>query len=122
MLFSCLLMYGYAEEKPKLSDLNTPTQKIGKKEETLGASDKLNWETDIDHAFECAMKEHKNVMVMIECVNCKWCIKMKKGALSDPKVQEKLQSYILLKIQRSDKNCTKFLPDFTGAIPSFYEI
>ena len=35
-------------------------------------------------------------------------------------VQDKLQSYILLKVQRSDKKTAKRIEDFTGAIPSFY--
>lgn len=121
ILFFCLfLVEGYADEKSKPSNINTLTPKTQKIEETLDAFDKLNWETDLDLAFSRAKKEHKNVMVMIECVTCTWCIKMKKGALSDPRVQDKLQSYILLKVQRSDKNSTKYLPDFTGAIPSFY--
>ena len=42
------------------------------------------------------------------------------GALSDPNVQHKLQSYILLKVQRSDKKTASRIEDFTGAIPSFY--
>ena len=40
--------------------------------------------------------------------------------MSDPKVQDKLQSYILLKVQRSDKKNANRIEDFTGAIPSFY--
>ena len=91
-----------------------------KKEETLGAFDKLNWETDMDHAFERAKKEHKNVMIMVEDPRCKWCTKMKKGALSDQSVQDKLQSYILLKVQRSDKKTSKLIKEFAGASPSFY--
>ena len=120
LFFGLFLAEGYAEEKSKPSDIDTLTQKTQKKEETLGAFDKLHWETDLDLAFARAKKEHKNVMVMIECVTCTWCIKMKKGALSDPRVLDKLQSYILVKVQRSDKNSTQYLPDFTGAIPSFY--
>ena len=121
IIFFCLfLVPGYAEVKSRASNVKTTTQKTGAKEETLGAFVNLNWETDIDHAFELAKKEHKNVMVMIECITCKWCIRMKKEALSDPRVHEKLESYILLKVQRSDKNSTKHLPGFSGAIPSFY--
>ncbi len=95
-------------------------QNLQKKEETLGAFDKLIWETDMDYAFERAKKEHMNVMIMVEDRRCKWCKNIKIGALSDPNVQDKLQSYILLKVQRSDKKTANRIQDFTGAIPSFY--
>lgn len=95
-------------------------QKMQKKEGTLGDFEKLSWETDMDHAFERAQKEQKNVMIMVEDRRCKWCKNMKMGALSDPNVQDKLQSYILLKVQRSDKKTAGRIEDFTGAIPSFY--
>lgn len=95
-------------------------QSLQKKEETLAAFEKLIWETDMDLAFERAKREHRDVLIMVEDTRCKWCKNMKKGALSDPKVQEKLQSYILLKVQRSDKATSKRITEFTGAIPSFY--
>jgi len=95
-------------------------QEVQKKEGTLGAFEKLSWETDMDHAFERAKKERKNVMVMVEDTRCRWCKNIKKGALSDPNVQDKLQSYILLKVQRSDTKTASRIEDFSGAIPSFY--
>lgn len=122
-----LLLPACGEETTKQSKVSTlksqkheTIQNMQKKEETLGAFEKLIWETDMDHAFERAKKEHKNVMIMVEDPRCKWCTKMKKGALSDQNVQDKLQSYILLKVQRSDKDTAKRIADFTGAIPSFY--
>lgn len=122
-----LLLPACAEETTKQSKVSTlksqkheTIQSMQKKDETLGAFEKLIWETDMDHAFERAQKEHKNVMIMVEDRRCKWCKNMKIGALSDPNVQEKLQSYILLKVQRSDKKTAKRIKDFTGAIPSFY--
>jgi len=127
VFFGLLFLPVYGEEKSKPEKVSTlksqkheTIQNLKKKEETLGAFDKLNWETDMDHAFERAKKEHKNVMIMVEDPRCKWCTKMKKGALSDQSVQDKLQSYILLKVQRSDKDTAKRIVDFTGAIPSFY--
>ena len=127
LVFSLFLFQGYAEETLKLDKVSTlksqkheTIQSLKKKEETLGAFEKLKWETDMDHAFKRAKTEHKNVMIMVEDVRCKWCKNMKIGALSDPSVQEKLQSYILLKVQRSDKKTAKRIKEFTGAIPSFY--
>jgi len=95
-------------------------QALQKKDETLDTFEKLIWETDMDLAFERAQKEHRNVMIMVEDTRCKWCKNMKVGALSDPNVQAKLQPYILLKVQRSDKETAKRITEFTGAIPSFY--
>lgn len=124
--FSLLLLQGHGEEKTQVSKVTTVhnqkdhTIQESEEKESLGACEKLHWETDMDYAFERAKKEHKNVMVMVEDTHCKWCTKMKKGALSDQKVQDKLQSYILLKVQRSDKKTAKRIVDFTGAIPSFY--
>jgi thioredoxin-related protein len=127
LLFSPFLFTGCSEETTKTAKVSTlksqkheTIQNLQKKEEILGAFEKLIWETDMDHAFERAKKEHKNVMIMVEDPRCKWCTKMKKGALSDQSVQDKLQSYILLKVQRSDKKTAKRIKDFTGAIPSFY--
>ena len=127
IFFGLLFLPACGEEKTKESKVSTlksqkheTIQNMKKKEETLGAFEKLIWETDMDHAFERAKKEHKNVMIMVEDPRCKWCTKMKKGALSDHNVQDKLQSYILLKVQRSDKKTAKRIQDFTGAIPSFY--
>ncbi len=127
IFFSLFLLSGCGEEKTKPVKISTsksqkhePIQSMQKKEETFGAFEKLIWETDMDHAFERAKNENKNVMIMVEDPRCKWCTKMKKGALSDQNVQDKLQSYILLKVQRSDKKTAKRIEDFTGAIPSFY--
>ncbi|HEY9129878.1 MAG TPA: thioredoxin family protein [Sulfurovum sp.] len=105
---------------PLKSQKHETIQTLQKKDVTLDAFEKLIWETDMDLAFQRAKKENKNVMIMVEDTRCKWCKNMKVGALSDPKVQAKLQPYILLKVQRSDKDTSKRITEFTGAIPSFY--
>lgn len=116
-LFCACVIQGHAEQSVKPSQ---ETISKSPEEETLGVFDKLEWETDMNHAFERAKKEHKNVMIMVEEPQCKWCVKMKKGALSDHKVQEKLQAYVLLKVQRSDKDSIKQIEGFTSAMPSFH--
>ena len=124
--FSLCSLQGYGEDQTNISKVAAvksqegDTNKEKEEKESLGAFEALHWETDMDDAFERAENEHKNVMVMIEETHCKWCKKMKQGALSDPKVQDRLQSYILLKVKRSDKKTAKRIRDFTGAIPSFY--
>lgn len=114
---SLIWLSAYAEEAKKPVKIITFKSQ---KHETLGAFEKLIWETDMDHAFELAKRENKNVMIMVEDRHCKWCKNIKVGALSDPRVQKKLKSYILLKVQRSDKKTAERIVDFSGAIPSFY--
>jgi len=80
----------------------------------------LKWNEEIDDAFIQARAEHKKVMVMVEDEHCRWCVKMKKGALSDPGVKKELQKYVLLKIDRADEDDMKVLPDMRGPIPSFH--
>ena len=82
--------------------------------------DTLKWQNDIKVAFELAEKEQKNVIVMVEDPSCRWCVKMKEGALSDNEVQQNLQKYILLKIERSDNVSMESLPGLRGPIPSFH--
>jgi thioredoxin-related protein len=127
IFFVLLFVSLFAEEKlqtEKISSLKSQKhetiQALTCKDETFDAFEKLVWETDMDLAFMRAKKEHKNVMIMVEDTRCKWCKNMKKGALSDPNVQAKLQPYILLKVQRSDKVTAKRITEFSGAIPSFY--
>jgi len=105
---------------PMKSQKHETIQALQKNDKTLDAFEKLIWETDMDLAFERAQKEHRNVLIMVEDTRCKWCKNMKMGALSDPNVQAKMQPYILLKVQRSDKETAKRITEFTGAIPSFY--
>lgn len=80
----------------------------------------LTWHNDIKTAFGLAQKEQKSVMVMVEDVQCRWCVKMKEGALSNTEVQKNLQKYILLKIDRSDNESMESLPGLRGPIPSFH--
>lgn len=124
--FSLCLFQGYGEDISNLSKGTTvenhksDVSKAKEEKELLGAFETLHWETDMDHALERAKKENKHVITMVEEARCKWCKKMKAGALSDARVQQKLQSYVLLKVKRSDKESTKRLAYFTEAIPSFY--
>ena len=80
----------------------------------------LTWLSDLKTAFELAEKEQKIVLVMVEDVRCRWCIKMKEGALSDARVQKNLQKYILLKIDRGDNESMESLAGLRGPIPSFH--
>jgi len=80
LLFGIVILslgaYGDSENSvPEKSTINTPnTQKSDTKVT-------LTWQDDVKTAFELAQKEQKNVMVMVEDVRCRWCIRMKEGAL-----------------------------------------
>jgi len=82
----------------------------------------LKWKTDLGSAFQQATKENKNLVIMVEDTHCKWCIKMKRGALSNVDVQKILKNYILVKIQRSNSSDVKQLNGFDGTIPNLYFI
>jgi len=45
---------------------------------------------------------------------------MKKGALSDPRVQKQLERYLLVRIRRSDREHASKIEAFDGKIPSFF--
>ena len=84
----------------------------------------LTWHSDIDATFMTAKKEKKDVIVMVGEPDCRYCTKMKKRTLSNPKVAALLKKYALVYIRRSDEKSVKFLPNFDGNahgnIPSFF--
>jgi len=97
-----------------------PNVSVVKEETGLEAFNALDWQTELSTAFELAKNEQKNVIVMVEDIHCKWCVKMKKGALSDSQVQEILKRYILVKVLRSNKSEVSQLNRFDGTIPNFF--
>lgn len=90
------------------------------KEERFESFHTLHWETQLDKAFQIAQDEQKNVFVMVEDTHCKWCIKMKRGALSDKRVQERLKQYVLVKVSRGNRDEVNQLELFDDIIPNFY--
>ena len=91
-----------------------------KTEDRLSTISGLSWYSDINTAFNIAQQENKNVIVMVGEENCKWCNKMKKRTLTDIRIKDKFQAYILVSIKRSDEVSVKYLPEFDGNIPSFF--
>jgi|GEM_PF-882302 len=80
----------------------------------------LHWSHNLEKSFALAKAEGKKVMVMVEDVHCRWCKKMKAGALVDEKVKEKLREYVLLKIDRANQKNMEALAGLRGPIPSFH--
>ena len=78
------------------------------------------WMNDLDKALTEAQKSKKPLIVMISEPDCRWCIKMKKGVLSDPRVQKQLERYLLVRIRRSDRVQSSKIESFDGKIPSFF--
>jgi thioredoxin-related protein len=110
-----ILGYSDAQEEKKIVKMTIP-KPVDKTLKIAG----LEWYTDVELGFYIAKKEHKNVIVMVGEDSCRWCKKMKENTLSDPKIQEALQQYILISIKRSDKESVKYVPEFDGNIPSFF--
>ena len=129
ILLAFLLLEGCTDKTDKKSSLVTPdmthestqtsTQTLPDTVETLG---NLSWHSNVKEAFTLAKKENKNVIIMVGEDNCRWCVKMKKKTLTDARVQEQMQKYVLVSIKRSDKEAVKFVPEFDGNIPSFFFI
>ena len=72
----------------------------------------IPWEKDLETAFSKAKTEKKIVMVMAVSEGCKWCEKMKKETLSNPKVAQKLKNYILVMADRETPSEKEQLPPF----------
>ena len=78
------------------------------------------WMSDLDKALAKAKRHGKPLLIMISEPSCRWCIKVKKGPLSDPRVHEALRPYILVKLRRSDHAQSGRIKAFDGKIPSFF--
>lgn len=80
----------------------------------------LEWVKDLDTAFTLAKKEHKDVMVLVEGENCRWCKKLKHRTLTDESVEKRLEKFILVKVMREDKSAMSMLPPEHGVPTVFF--
>lgn len=80
----------------------------------------LEWIKDLDTAFALAKKEHKNVMVLVEGENCRWCTKMKHRTLADETVEKRLEKFIVVKIMREDSKAMSVMPQIKGVPTIFF--
>ncbi len=87
---------------------------------TLSLTADIDWQKDINTAFELAKKEHKNVMVFVEGEHCRWCKKMKHRTLSDKSVEKRLKSYISVRVMQENKDAVKDLPAIEGVPTIFF--
>jgi thiol:disulfide interchange protein len=75
----------------------------------------LHWEENISKALKQASMEGKVVMVMVESSSCRWCQKMKIETLGDSNISDRLQEFVLVKVdreslKRDDILYAKYLP------------
>jgi len=82
------------------------------------SADDLNWEKDLTTAFSKAVTEDKIVMVMVESNSCPWCIKMKERTLNDESISQRLDQFILVKINRDDEKIA-YIP-YAKYVPTIY--
>lgn len=80
----------------------------------------LEWEKDLDTAFEVAQKETKAVMVLVEGEHCRWCTKMKQGTLSDEGIEKRLEKFVVVKVMREDPEAMSVLPKINGVPTIFF--
>lgn len=80
----------------------------------------VEWVKDIDTALTLAKKEHKNIMVLVEGENCRWCKKMKHRTLSDESVEKRLEKFVAVKVMREDSSAMSVLPHVKGVPTIFF--
>jgi len=80
----------------------------------------VEWAKDIETAFTLAKKEHKNIMVLVEGENCRWCKKMKHRTLSDESVEKRLEKFVTVKVMREDPSAMSVLPQIKGVPTIFF--
>jgi thioredoxin-related protein len=79
----------------------------------------LDWAKDLNSAFALAKKEKKNVMVLVESENCRWCKKLKYRTLQDEAVEKRLEKFVVVKVMREDPLAMSKLPSIQGVPTTF---
>lgn len=78
----------------------------------------LVWQNDLNKATVIAKKNKQNIFVLVESNHCRWCKLLKETTLNDPKIQTKLNKFILVKTMR--ENSAKYsLPPIIG-VPTMF--
>ena len=80
----------------------------------------LEWTKDLDAAFTLAKQEHKDVMVLVEGENCRWCKKFKHRTLTDESVEKRLEKFVVVKVMREDASVMSTLPPVAGVPTVFF--
>lgn len=80
----------------------------------------VEWVKNIDEALHLAQQEHKNIMVLVEGENCRWCKKMKHRTLSDEGVEKRLKKFVAVKVMREDGDAMSVLPPVQGVPTIFF--
>jgi len=80
----------------------------------------VEWSKDLETAFNVAKKEHKNIMVLVEGENCRYCKKLKHRTLSDETVEKRLEKFVTVKVMRDDASAMSVLPEVKGVPTIFF--
>ncbi|CUV65302.1 putative Protein disulfide-isomerase, thioredoxin [Sulfurovum sp. enrichment culture clone C5] len=78
----------------------------------------LVWQNDLNKATVIAKKNKQNIFVLVESNHCRWCKLLKETTLNDPKIQVKLNKFILVKTMRED-SAKYSLPPIIG-VPTMF--
>ncbi|MBD3793207.1 MAG: thioredoxin family protein [Campylobacterales bacterium] len=91
-------------------------------EKTTESTDQVHWVKDLDTAFALSKEQNKPLIVMVESHGCRWCTKMKENTLNNPKVLEKLNEFVIVKVLRENSEDRSRLPEFRHVpIMFFYQ-
>ncbi len=78
----------------------------------------LPWIHSIDEAKKIAQKEHKDIYVFIGAEHCNFCVRYKNEVLSDKKVQQTLQNYVKVFLNRDKHKVPSYFEKF--GVPRHY--
>jgi uncharacterized protein YyaL (SSP411 family) len=78
----------------------------------------LAWQSDLSKATVVAKQNKKNIFILVESNHCRWCKLLKETTLKDPKIQTKLNKFVLVKLMREDSEKYS-LPPIIG-VPTMF--
>ncbi len=72
-------------------------------------AEQIHWIKSYAEAVAKAQKEHKPILFIVSKHDCKYCIKLKKETLSDPKIIQTINKNFVASIQYVDEaNCMPY--------------
>ncbi|HHD73114.1 MAG TPA: thioredoxin family protein [Epsilonproteobacteria bacterium] len=71
----------------------------------------LHWEQDLQAAFDKASATKQPLMVMVESTHCRWCKKMIHQTLENDGISQRLNNFVLVKVDKEGDEARFELPE-----------
>ncbi len=65
---------------------------------------------ELKNALIKSKKEERPLMVLVTATKCKYCLRMKKETLNNPDVQENLDGFLFVQVDKNSQDAQKYLP------------